>query len=99
MKRTNLIVTTNFTVSGPGTYGVNANNVTIKLPTWTHWVAADADTNSVTIKDITGVPNPNITVLPWPGGTIDGQTSIIISDGFESLTLDPFLGGNTWTVS
>lgn len=95
MSRTNLIVSTNYTVSGPGTYGVNATGVTITLPTWTQWT----DISSVKIKDLTGNSNPNITIVPWTGGTIDGQSSIVINQAYESLTFDPFLGGNTWTIS
>lgn len=93
--RANSKVSFSTTLSGPGTYGVVTSGITITLPQWTLW----KELGSIIIKDLTGEPNPNITVQAWNGGLIDGAASIVLTNAFESVTFDPFLNGNTWTAA
>lgn len=95
MIKTNMKVSASLNLSGPGTYGVTATGITLTLPVWTSW----PDLESIKIKDLTGQSNPNITVKCADGGTIDGDGSVTLTQAFESLTFDPFINGNTWTVS
>jgi len=81
-------------LSGPGVCTLMAPNLTITLPTWTTW----AEKDSIEIKDMTG-SNPNCTVVAAGNGLIDGQTSTTLTNAYESLTFDPFEGGNTWTLA
>jgi hypothetical protein len=81
-------------INSPGTYGVTATGVTLTLPVWGGWWSG----GSWKVKDLTGNANPNITIVAT-GGTIDGQASVTITQPYESLTLDPFMSGNTWTIS
>ena len=81
-------------LGGPGTCAVMAANITITLPTWTAW----PEKQSIIIKDMTG-SNPNCNIVAAGNGLIDGQASVTLNQAYESLTLDPFQGGNTWTIA
>ena len=94
MIRTNAKIYASATLSGPGTYQLMAANLTVTLPTWLQW----PELGSIIIKDGTG-SNPNCTVLAAGGGTIDGQSSASMTVAYESLTFNPFLHGNTWTLA
>lgn len=98
MTRRIYTVTGNRPTGGPGMYYVTVPGVTITLETWTHW-ANDLDT--ITIKDMTGSPTPNITVLApnTPGGAIDGASSIVMSNPAEALIFRPYTGGNKYGVT
>jgi len=90
----NMQVSASQTANNPGTYGVITPGVTLTLPNWGGWWTG----GSWKVKDLTGVANPNITVVAT-GGTIDGKASVTLLHAYESLTFDPFLGGDTWTIS
>jgi hypothetical protein len=94
--QTNLVIRQNQTISSPGSYGVLNPGITITLGNWTLW----AEPGQVKIKDLTGQSNPNITVIPFPGGggTIDGQQSATIMVANEALAFTPFLNGNQWII-
>ena len=81
-------------LSGPGVCALMAAGLTITLPTWTDW----PEKLSIKVKDMTG-SNPNCTVVAAGNGLIDGQTSTTLTNAYESLTFDPFEGGNTWTLA
>jgi hypothetical protein len=81
-------------IGAPGTCYVMAPNLTITLPTWTDW----PEKEPVIVKDMTG-SNPNCTIVAAGNGLIDGQPSVILNQANESLTLDPYQGGNTWAIA
>jgi hypothetical protein len=91
----NLKVSTSQTLGAPGIYDVQVAGITLTLPNWGQWDPL----GSIEINDETGSSNPNITVLPPLGGSIDGKTTVALSQANTSITFDPLTGGNTWTMS
>jgi hypothetical protein len=80
-------------LGGPGVCIIMAPNLMITLPTWSQW----PEKGSITVKDMTGA-NPNCTVVAAGLGLVDGQGSVTLTRPYESLTFDPFEGGNTWVI-
>jgi hypothetical protein len=82
-------------INGDGPFMVSVNGLTLTLPLW----AATGPGKKVTVKDVTGATNPNITVVATNGGTIDGQSSVVLSQAYESLTFVPYTNGNNWIIT
>jgi hypothetical protein len=94
MNRTQALINQSMTISGPGCYGVTAPNITLTLAGWSNWKSL----GMVIVKDLTGMADPNITVLPFPGGggSIDDQPAAAINGSRGSLILLPFINGTQW---
>ena len=86
-----IAITGSMNTLGPGVYTITAAaaGATLTLENWAYW---PDESQSILVKDTTG--SPSLTVAPPVGGTIDGQASVTISNGYESLTFRPFFSGS-----
>lgn len=74
------VLSADTTITDSGLYIVSLAGITITLPVW----AVDL---SITVKDVTGSSSPNITINTQDGSTIDLTSSIVLSNGKESVTI------------
>jgi hypothetical protein len=94
MIRVDVQASSNTNLGGPGVCALMVSGLRIVLPTWNNW----PDKEHIIVKDMTGA-NPNCTVTAAGNGLIDGQASVTLTNAYESLTFEPFEGGNTWTIA
>lgn len=74
------VLSADTTITDSGLYIVSLAGITITLPVW----AVDF---SITVKDVTGSSSPNIIINTQDGSTIDLTSSIVLSNGKESVTI------------
>jgi hypothetical protein len=69
-------------------------NINTGIPTCTLPAYGTRSGNAVTFKDVGGNFGTNtLTILPSGTDTIDGQTSVILANNYEAITLVPFNDG------
>lgn len=81
--------------AGPGIYIVTASPVTITLENWSYWPDIS---QTIKIKDQTGLTSPSITINGATGVTIDGASSVSMTIPNESLTFSPYQNGTSWVI-